>query len=861
MIFTGEICNVTSFSTELDAIKDVEVCSACTAITLESTGQTLILEFGQGLWFGSRMKHSLINPNQCRSFGIPICDDPTDPYRKIGIGREGDSTFIPLETRGTILYFESFVPSDEDIQNCLRVQMSDPEYWDPSNPTFIKEVTINQVNKSEFHTKQRYLDDDDGFGIDNVIEKIQRSVIIADVNKVASETTIEGRRHMLATPEVLSRKWNIGMESARNTIEATTQMGVRTAIHPLIRRYRTDLFSLKYRRLAVRFYSDTLFSNIKSLNQNTCAQLFAAENFAWVYPMTSKSKAGEALKALVEDVGIPNELVVDGASEQVGKGSEFYKQAMFLQIKLIQSEPYTQKQNYAENVIGKVKQKYRRRKAKLNIPNRIWDYGYVWEAEVISRTVTPTFKRTGIEKITGDTPDISEWLDFSFYDLVWFWDTPGNDDNPKLGRFLGVAHRIRSNLCYWVLKANGQILARSTVQHVTKEDLQLLETKQKIEEFDKALRDRLNDANFVLPMKEGLHHQHDTWALDDEDDENMLQYMRPEDRANTEDDAETDVPAIDELINADIKMNIGGEPLRGRVKRRKTDEAGHMIGRWNDNPRLNTREYEVEFEDGSIAAYTANMISENLYYHIDAEGKKHAALSEIVDHKSDKHAVKKADGFIISASGIKTPKETTAGWYLLVEWKDGSQTWVSLTQLKRSNPVEVAEYAVGNMIDNEPAFNWWARKLVRQRNRMVMKVKSRYWKTNQKYGIRLPHSVAEALEYDRNSGTDYWRKAIQKEMKNLSGTFEKRDDLSIDDARSGRQLIGYTEIKCHMIFDIKLDAQFTRKARYVAGGHMTAPPTSISYSSVVTRESVRIAFMYAALNKLKCMQQMWETHT
>jgi hypothetical protein len=51
-----------------------------------------------------------------------------------------------------------------------------------------------------------------------------------------------------------------------------------------------------------------------------------------------------------------------------------------------------------------------------------------------------------------------------------------------------------------------------------------------------------------------------------------------------------------------------------------------------------------------------------------------------------------------------------------------------------------------------------------------------------------------------------------------------------------------------MIFDVKMD--FTHKARFVAGGHMTDPPSSITYSSVVSHESVRIAFTIAALNDM-----------
>ena len=54
-----------------------------------------------------------------------------------------------------------------------------------------------------------------------------------------------------------------------------------------------------------------------------------------------------------------------------------------------------------------------------------------------------------------------------------------------------------------------------------------------------------------------------------------------------------------------------------------------------------------------------------------------------------------------------------------------------------------------------------------------------------------------------------------------------------------------------MAFDIKMDGKFTRKARYVADGHKTDPPTSLTYASVVSRESVRLALLIAGLNDLE----------
>jgi len=60
--------------------------------------------------------------------------------------------------------------------------------------------------------------------------------------------------------------------------------------------------------------------------------------------------------------------------------------------------------------------------------------------------------------------------------------------------------------------------------------------------------------------------------------------------------------------------------------------------------------------------------------------------------------------------------------------------------------------------------------------------------------------------------------------------------------------VGSKRIPCHIIFDVKMD--FTSKAHFVAGGHVTDPPPSLTYSSVVSRDSVRLVFLIAALNDL-----------
>ena len=64
------------------------------------------------------------------------------------------------------------------------------------------------------------------------------------------------------------------------------------------------------------------------------------------------------------------------------------------------------------------------------------------------------------------------------------------------------------------------------------------------------------------------------------------------------------------------------------------------------------------------------------------------------------------------------------------------------------------------------------------------------------------------------------------------------------------ELKGYQNINCHLIFDIKMGENFRRKARMIAGGHTTSTPSSIIYSSVVSRDSVNILLTIAALNDL-----------
>jgi len=109
----------------------------------------------------------------------------------------------------------------------------------------------------------------------------------------------------------------------------------------------------------------------------------------------------------------------------------------------------------------------------------------------------------------------------------------------------------------------------------------------------------------------------------------------------------------------------------------------------------------------------------------------------------------------------------------------------------------------------------------------------------------------EYIPTDRLTGTSHWTRATEKEMKNVRIAFEKHDNVSKEQMITGKVKPGFTYCSTHMIFDIKMDGKFTRKARLMADGHKTRPPSSITYPSVVSRDSVRIALTIASLNALE----------
>ena len=146
--------------------------------------------------------------------------------------------------------------------------------------------------------------------------------------------------------------------------------------------------------------------------------------------------------------------------------------------------------------------------------------------------------------------------------------------------------------------------------------------------------------------------------------------------------------AFDKIINAEVMIQNGNEMAMGKVARRSLDADGRTTGTYHDNPFLNTITYDVEFPDGQVKEYGANIIAENMLTQVDLDGYSLSLMDSIIDHQRDlSQAIPMEDKHITTMSRQKQLRKTTKGWKLLIKWKDKSKAWINLADLKEAHPV------------------------------------------------------------------------------------------------------------------------------------------------------------------------------
>jgi hypothetical protein len=124
---------------------------------------------------------------------------------------------------------------------------------------------------------------------------------------------------------------------------------------------------------------------------------------------------------------------------------------------------------------------------------------------------------------------------------------------------------------------------------------------------------------------------------------------------------ELDHKAFDEYLDAQVVLPYKDIATTGTVIARKKDRNGNVVGKSHPNPVLDTRVMEVQFPDGNVQEFAANVIAEHLYSQVDDEGRRFLIVDEIIDHKMDGSAVTPDNMYYTDKHGVKHTRPTTKG--------------------------------------------------------------------------------------------------------------------------------------------------------------------------------------------------------
>ena len=146
-------------------------------------------------------------------------------------------------------------------------------------------------------------------------------------------------------------------------------------------------------------------------------------DFTMFYPMQQKGQAANTLIKFMQDIGIPAGLHSDNAKElSQGRMADLAWESC---IPITQSKPHSPWQVRAELCMREIKKAVRHTMLRTGPPKQLWDYCTIYQCKLRNLIAHPHFSLNGCtpyEVTIGRTPDISEYLDFAWYDTLWYYD-------------------------------------------------------------------------------------------------------------------------------------------------------------------------------------------------------------------------------------------------------------------------------------------------------------------------------------------------------------------------------------------------------------------------------------------------------
>ena len=912
--YTGRHANLVGYDPNTTRTDKVPIVTAIIKVKSSSIGQLPVLLQLHEAPINKLSPITLLSEYQIREYGLII--DSVAKKHRTGNGTRGTQRFqvnewvhINFEDRGGLMGFEILPIEQGDEERYDIINITSPDRWrphkfikeeetypyDPSDLAFDAEVsdypaTLNHLTRINADS-----------GEDNQLNIVDMSKPLMDTQICATSTWHRVIYHdidpRLLRPYLSYRP----LEVVKKTLEVTTQMAKMVIRHPMRRHVKSRFPHMNVTMIDEPIYTDPMFSNCKSIyHGHVAAQIFygTKSHTIFLYGIKSKGEFPKVYKDFIREHGAPSALRRDNAKEEQSETVKDINREYMVKDQL--TEPYHPQQNPVEsNAIRYLKGQVHLLLDITGAPDSLWYMAAQYTADINNICSDPSLPNgiTPLQYLRGVTPDISAYLQFTFWQPILYLDHEAEwpSSKERSGRWIGLAQGIGDLLTFWILDDQSKhILARSVVRPYNKNlrvkwDPSLVDTALKTTAIHGGDVMPNNYNTETLPVMDDMVLDVDSPMIVNDNDSSILKpdYINlgldtdtletpkstgPTTRSKGKLQLDNEVLAINETIESFTRSKKQPYKYTKYKEEYVPPDFQEEVTTLRRSERIKEQPKTTWTSSKSRKAMSVNgktIIVPNSIQAIPYKGlvdkplihTKSTPLS--LDFKDESLRAYHARLDLMQA--IVHPEQSDHDWQvetitdwtcktyldtkqlmLKVTWIGGDKQWVPLDDMRLHDPYIVIKYALKNKLTDKPGWEWAQHYVKHDKilNNMVHAYKASRFLRNIKFGVEVPQSTRHALQIDKDDNNDSWKKAMNTEVNQLLDyeTFRiLEDDESLP--------LECKFIPYHCIYDVKFDGR--KKCRLVAGGHMTDPTSEEVFSGVVSMETVRTCFVVAKLNDLE----------
>ena len=758
---------------------------------------------------------------QLESFGLLVDDRPqSSGGTQCVITNEG--YVIPLHIRDGLPYMDMSPPTDSDMDTFPHVFMTSDSPWDPTaldsefsvdpvNPLPDSAIARRQNRDPRVNDFGDYVPPQQRLNHSTCVDQLLLSAASVVTTLVVMSATVLSHfptqlRPRLPDLDFLRPNFAwVPSERIKATLDATTQFYRATIHHPFRKHFKSRFPAANVRRIPEWFSTDTFFSDVPAHDDGipghggcTMVQIFGGLDSEFLHgtPLASESQMHHAFEDFIRSNGAPVGIMSDNAKSELS--ARILDLLRLYAVRDRQSEPHYQHQNPIERRIQDLKRMVRNTMDHTGTPAKFWLLCLFFIIGLCNVLVNSK-GQIPLSVMTNQVTDVSAYLQFHWWQEVFF-EQP--DKSECLGRWVGVAQDKGDALTYFVLTHDTQqVVVRSNVRPA-KDPL-----------FPNPSARPSPDSGSLTAGGEAARSTPVLMSLSDIDPAALeLPKYSPE-----------------ELLGLTfLRETEDGDKIRAKIVRKIMDRDAQN----HQNIKFLISVGDDAYEE--IIAY--NELSDIVQQQHEAEASGELdvwTFNDVIDHQGP-----------LSTSH---PNYNGSSYNVKVKWTDGSETWEPLSIVMADDPVTLAAYAKEHDLLDTPG--WKRCKRLARRAKVLQRMlnqsrrRSKASAVRYKFGVQIPRNAREAYRLDKENGNTLWADAIAAEIGQLNdySTFE-------DLGKNNPTPPGHIHIMCHFVFDCMETGR--RKARFVAGGHLTAPPKDSVYSSVASLRSIRMVAFLAELNGL-----------